>query len=108
MKAGDVEPDRFYFDQALKTIRGEQGDQPLFILVYTVFNHFPWWNSPRPDLTPDWRAPGNEPEVDEYLRRQSISARDYAALKLRLGDRVSGPSRSCCFGSATISPAWPG
>ena len=84
MKAGEVEPDRFYFDQALKTIQSEQGDQPLFVFVYTMFNHFPWWNSPRPDLTPDWRAPGNEPEVDEYLRRQSLSARDYTAFKRRL------------------------
>jgi len=22
-------------------IEGEQGDQPLFIMVYTMFNHFP-------------------------------------------------------------------
>jgi hypothetical protein len=90
MKAGDVEPDRFYFDQALKTIQSEQGDQPLFIMVYTVFNHFPWWNSPRPDLTPDWRDLGNEPEVDEYLRRQSITARDYAAFKQRLAADFPG------------------
>jgi hypothetical protein len=90
MKAGDVEPDRFYFDQALKTIQHEQGDQPLFVMVYTVFNHFPWWNSPRPELTPDWRGPGNEPEVDEYLRRQSITARDYTAFKERLADEFPG------------------
>ena len=25
-------------------IESEKGDQPLFIFVYTVFNHFPWWN----------------------------------------------------------------
>ena len=30
--------------------------------------------SPRPELTPDWHALGNDPEVDEYLRRQSLSA----------------------------------
>ena len=51
-------------------IESEQGDQPLFIFVYTVFNHFPWWNTLRPELTPDWHSLGNDPEVDEYLRRQ--------------------------------------
>ena len=25
-------------------IESERGEQPLFIFVYTVFNHFPWWN----------------------------------------------------------------
>jgi hypothetical protein len=90
MKAGDVEPDRFYFDQALQAIHREHGDQPLFIMVYTVFNHFPWWNSPRPELTPDWHSLGNDPEVDEYLRRQSLSARDYADFKRRLAEDFSG------------------
>ena len=90
MKAGDVEPDRFYFDQALQAVHREHGDQPLFIMVYTVFNHFPWWNSPRPELTPDWHSLGNDPEVDEYLRRQSLSARDYADFKRRLAEDFSG------------------
>ena len=84
MKAGDVEPDSFYFNQALKMIESERGDQPLFIFVYTVFNHFPWWNAPQPELTPDWRSLGNDPQVDEYLRRQTLSARDYGAFKHRL------------------------
>ena len=57
MKAGDFEPDRFYYDQALQAIQSDKGDQPLFILVYTMFNHFPWWNTLRPELTPDWRSP---------------------------------------------------
>ncbi len=56
MKQGDgVEPDRFYYNQALRMIESERGDQPLFIFVYTLFNHFPWWNRLQPDLTPDWR-----------------------------------------------------
>jgi phosphoglycerol transferase MdoB-like AlkP superfamily enzyme len=84
MKAGDVEPDRFFYDQALRMIESEKGDQPLFIFVYTVFNHFPWWNRLRPELTPDWRDLGNEPEVDEYIRRQTLSAHDYSAFKKRL------------------------
>jgi hypothetical protein len=84
MKAGDIEPDRFFYRQALKMIESEKGDQPLFIFVYTTFNHFPWWNRLRPELTPDWRDLGNEAEVDEYIRRQTLSARDYADFKKRL------------------------
>jgi len=90
MKAGDFEPDRFYFNKALKMIESEQGDQPLFIMVYTMFNHFPWWNVVKPELTPDWRAPGNDPELDEYLRRQTLSARNYADFKQRLATDFPG------------------
>ena len=72
MKARDFEPDRFYFDKALKMIEREQGKQPLFMLVYTVLNHFPWWNFRfRPDLDAGLARPSaTTPEVDEYLRRQ--------------------------------------
>ena len=38
----------------------------------------------RPDLTPNWRNPGNEPVVDEYLRRQAMSVSDYGAFLARL------------------------
>ena len=84
MKAGDFETDRFYYDQALQIIQSENGDQPLFIFVYTMFNHFPWWNILRPELTPDWRSTGNDPQVDEYLRRQWLSERDYTDFRQKL------------------------
>ena len=29
---------------------------------------------------PEWKDPGNTPPIDEYLRRQAMSARDYADL----------------------------
>ena len=29
---------------------------------------------------PNWRAPGNAPSVDEYLRRQAMSAEHYTAF----------------------------
>jgi hypothetical protein len=87
MRAGDVEPDSFYYAQALRLIAEEREDKPLFIFVYTVANHFPWDYRYRPDLTPeDWRDPGNDAEVDEYLRRQAMSARDYADFVARLRD----------------------
>jgi hypothetical protein len=87
MKAGGVEPDRFYYNQALRMIESERGDKPLFIFVYTLFNHFPWWNRLQPELTPGWRDLGNDPEVDEYIRRQMLSAQDYADFKQQLQAR---------------------
>ena len=92
MKAGDVEPDRFYYDQALRLVEKERAAGPLFIFAYTVANHFPWWNSYRPELTPNWRALGNDPAVDEYIRRQTMSAQDYKDFVTRLTRDFPGES----------------
>ena len=54
------------------------------MLVYTAQNHFPWDFRFRPDLAPDWRDLGNRADVDEYLRRQHLSAADYQAFVARL------------------------
>lgn len=74
------EPDHFYFNYAKNIIRREHGRGPLFLYVYTVANHFPWDFRYHPELLPDWRDPGNAPNIDEYIRRQTLSAHDYAAL----------------------------
>jgi hypothetical protein len=85
MRANYVEPDRFYYEQALRTLRRERGGGPLFLFVYLTANHFPWDKIYRRDLTPeDWQAPGNSAEVDEYLRRQTMSALDYGNFLARL------------------------
>jgi hypothetical protein len=83
MRMGDIQPDGFFYDQAAKLIARERG-KPLFLFVYTVANHFPWDFVYRADLTPDWRAPGNGAEIDEYLRRQNMSAQDYRRFITRL------------------------
>lgn len=80
----DFEADSFYFDQAIKTIEREHGSAPLFLYVYTVANHFPWDKRLRPELTPSWRDLGNAPEIDEYVRRQGMTAHDYRLLLERL------------------------
>lgn len=82
----DMQPDKFYFDQALQLIaREKSAGQPMFVFVYLTANHFPWTSSYRPDLTPaGWTAPGNTPEVDEYIRRQAMTAADYAGFIERL------------------------
>jgi len=84
MGAKGVEPDSFFFDAAAKVVAGNKNKQPLFLFVYTIANHFPWTYRFRPDLVPDWHAVDDNPEVDEYQRRQRISAHDYAAFIERL------------------------
>ena len=78
--AKDVEPDSFFYDSALKMMSQEEVNKPLFAFVYLAANHFPWETKFRPDLLPGWRAPGNAPSIDEYLRRQAISAEQYQAF----------------------------
>jgi hypothetical protein len=75
-----VEPDQFYYDAARRMIERERGGGPLFIFVYLAQNHYPWSYRWRPDLLPEWKDLGNTPPVDEYLRRQALSARDYDAF----------------------------
>jgi hypothetical protein len=82
--AKDVEPDSFFYDSALKLMSQQPPAKPQFMFVYLAANHFPWETKFRPDLTPDWRNSGNEPMVDEYLRRQAISVSDYSAFVTNL------------------------
>ncbi len=85
--AKGIEPDAFFYDKAAKLIAEQPANTPLFAFVYLAANHFPWEKKFRPELLPSWRSPGNAPIVDEYLRRQAISAGDYtgfiASLKKR-------------------------
>jgi len=82
--AGGPEPDSFYYGKAEDILARERGNGPLFMFVYLAANHFPWEERFRPDLTPGWRDPGNTPKVDEYLRRQAMSAADYSDFLARL------------------------
>jgi hypothetical protein len=92
MGAGYVEPDHFYYNKALELIERERSAAPLFVFIYTTANHFPWDTTFRPDLTPNWRGSGNEPEVDEYIRRQSLSAQDYVDFIAGLKRKFAGES----------------
>jgi len=110
-------PDSFYYDYAARTLTWEIAKGPVFFLVYTVANHFPWDRRFRPDLTPEWRNLGNKAELDEYLRRQEMSARDYTQfvdrlkrdfpdesfLIVRFGDHQPGLARY--FIDPTLSPS---
>jgi hypothetical protein len=78
--ARDVEPDGFFYDKALQLMSEQAPGTPMFAFVYLAANHFPWETRFRPDLMPLWRRPGNSASVDEYLRRQAMSAEHYAAF----------------------------
>ncbi|KRQ14160.1 MULTISPECIES: sulfatase-like hydrolase/transferase [Bradyrhizobium] len=81
LHAKDVEPDSFFYDKALKLMAEQKtSGTPLFAFVYLAANHFPWETKFRPELLPSWKRPGNTPAVDEYLRRQAMSAGDYAGF----------------------------
>jgi Sulfatase len=116
----DMQPDKFYFDQALKVFAGQQRSQsPIFMFVYLTANHFPWTSVYRPDLTPDWTPPGNTAETDEYIRRQTMTVNDYrdfttgwrATIRInRFWSCVSAitnrPSRRNCLSLASIGNCW--
>jgi len=84
LRTGPADTDIFFYDHAARVIGEQRGQGPVFVFVYLAANHFPWNYRYRPDLFPDWVNPGNPYEIDEYLRRQAMSARDYAAFKARL------------------------
>jgi hypothetical protein len=81
----DMQPDSFYFGQGLKSFaRAKTAGAPVFMFLYLTANHFPWTDVYKPELTPDWTPPGNTAEADEYIRRQSVTARDYREFVARL------------------------
>jgi hypothetical protein len=84
LKADAVEPDSFFYDKATKIIEREHGSSPMFVYIYLDANHFPWDYRLRPDLLPQWKDPGNGALVDEYLRRQELSAQNYQAFLAQL------------------------
>jgi hypothetical protein len=88
--AEDVEPDSFFYDKALGLMSQRSPASPFFMFVYLAANHFPWETRFRPELTPAWRDPGNAPPIDEYLRRQAMSAQDYASFVASLTKRFPG------------------
>jgi len=77
MRARDVEPDGFYYDQAMRMIERQRAGGPMFLFIYLSANHFPWDYRWRPEKTPNWKGLGNQPLVDEYLRRQTLGMQDY-------------------------------
>lgn len=82
--AKGIETDAFFYDNAVRLLSQEKQGTPVFMYVYLGANHFPWVSTFRPEETPAWRTLGNEPKIDEYLRRQTMSAQDYNAFVAKL------------------------
>src|SRR5215472_3028369 len=85
LHVGPADTDIFFYDQAVRVIAQDRDRGPVFVFVYLAANHFPWDYHYRPDRLRNWVNPGNAFEIDEYLRRQEMSVRDYAQFKERLG-----------------------
>lgn len=92
MGANGVEPDKFYYDNAMRMIDGAHRKGPMFLFVYLAANHFPWNYRWRSHLLPEWRDLENSQEVNEYLRRQTMSAEDYAGFLSDLKQKFPGES----------------
>jgi hypothetical protein len=86
------EPDPFYYDYTSRLIAREHARAPMFLYVYLTANHFTWDYPFREELTTaDWHNPGNpKPEVNEWLRRQAMSERDYKVFLARLAREFPG------------------
>ena len=88
--AKGVEPDRFFYEKATGFLAQKKPTQPMFMFVYLAANHFPWETKFRAELTPGWRAPGNVASIDEYVRRQTMSAEDYQTFVADLKKQFPG------------------
>jgi hypothetical protein len=88
LKTSEIEPDEFYYAFTADLLRRDRAKGPMFVFAYLMANHFPWSYRFRDELTLDWKDLGNAEvnghRIDEYLRRQDMSARDYRAFVERL------------------------
>jgi hypothetical protein len=81
--SGPADTDRFYYDHAARIIAEQRDNGPVFVFVYLAVNHFLELPLSSGSL-PGWVIPETHPKVDEYLRRQELSAHDYSQFKERL------------------------
>jgi hypothetical protein len=88
IKTREIEPDEFYYAFTADLLKRDHAHGPMFVFTYLMANHFPWTYRYRDQLSRDWRDLGNGDirgqRVDEYLRRQNMSAHDYQAFLERL------------------------
>ena len=94
MRAEEFEPDVFYYNKALGALTRDREKAPMFLYIYLAANHYPWFERWREDLMPQWKDLQNPPQplVDEYIRRQTISAQDFAAFKAKLAEKFPDES----------------
>jgi hypothetical protein len=88
LKTREIELDEFYYAFTADLLKRDHAKGPMFVFTYLMANHFPWSYRYKDELTLDWHDLGNLEvgghRVDEYLRRQEMSARDYKTFIARL------------------------
>jgi Sulfatase len=89
-----AERDRFYYANALDEMGKHftATDKPLFTFIQTMSGHWPYDYKQFPEVEAAGAGPGASQEVDEYIRRISIAAGDYAWLKSELKRRFPNES----------------
>jgi Sulfatase len=88
------ERDQFYYRNALDEMERhfKASDKPLFTFIQTMSAHWPYDWKMFPDQDVKGGGPGTHPELNEYLRRISLGAKDYQWLLGELKRRF--PSES--------------
>jgi hypothetical protein len=84
MRSDEFELDDYYYNKAIEALGRDHTQGPVFLYVYLAFNHYPWYERWRADALPHWKELDNPPLVEEYLRRQTMSAQYYEAFKADL------------------------
>jgi phosphoglycerol transferase MdoB-like AlkP superfamily enzyme len=94
MRAEEFEPDVFYYNKALGALTRDREKGPMFLYIYLAANHYPWYERWRSDLMPQWQDLQDPPLplVDEYIRRQTISAQYFTAFKTKLAEKFPDES----------------
>lgn len=83
------ERDRFYFANAMGEMERhfKSSRKPLFMFIQTMSAHWPYDFKFEPDVEVPGGGAGTSPEMDEYLRRVSMSKMDFDFLMSELRRR---------------------
>ncbi len=84
-----VQRDNVYYNNALDYIGQSLSEArtPLFVFLLTSSGHQPYTSALSPDTNVQGGAPGSDPIVNEYLRRQSMARLDLETFRAELKSR---------------------
>ena len=76
------ERDRFYYDNAMREMERhlKTSRKPLFTYIQTMSAHWPYDTTFMPEVSVPGGGPGTNPEMNEYLRRVSMTKMDFDYL----------------------------
>lgn len=87
-----MERDRFYYKNAMDEMERHihTSSKPLFTYIQTMSAHWPYDYAFAPEMKVSGGGPGTDSEMNEYLRRLSISKLDYDEMRAELVRRFPG------------------